>query len=142
MSTNVDSETVAIWGDAMIAALKGDRSELVEMLRYDNKVTRNLAEFLAWLLDEKPGHRPPLPAKFKTLAQWARNPALWDAIMDFEMARTHWYAVTPFPPYQKTNKKRFPFEAKLKEVADRYGVRSDRLENALRRSAKSGKRYG
>lgn len=148
--TDVDSETVTIWGDAMIAALRGDRSELVEMLRYDNKVTRDLAEFLAWLLDKKPGHRPPLPAKFKTLDQWARNPDLWDAAMDFERQRAHWYGMGraggPMPigvmPLNTTNKKRFPFKAKLQEVADRYGVRSDTLENALRRTRKSGKRYG
>ena len=87
MSGKVDSETIAIWGDAMVAALRRDRSELVDMLRRDNKVTRDLAEFLAWLLQEKPKHRPPLPAKFKTLDRWARNPALWDAFMHYELER-------------------------------------------------------
>jgi hypothetical protein len=140
MTTHVDSETIAIWGDAMCAALNGDRSELVDLLRHNNKVTRDLAEFLAYLLEERKKGRPRLPAKFGLLYKMAHNPRLWDAFLDFEMQRANWYGVMPFPPYEKTNKKRFPFEMTLKEVADRWNLHTETLRNAVRRNPKSGKR--
>jgi hypothetical protein len=64
---------VGVWTDAVCDAIDKDRSELVDMLRRVdpagrvNDVTPDLCEFIAWLLDEKPDHRPPLPEKFSTL---------------------------------------------------------------------------
>jgi hypothetical protein len=74
MTSSVDGKTIAIWGDAIYDAIKGDRSQLVDLLRHDNEVTPDLKEFLAWLLDERENGRPPLPAKFKLLNQMAREP--------------------------------------------------------------------
>jgi hypothetical protein len=142
MSAHVDDETFAIWGEAMCDALVGDRRELVDLLRHGNKMTRDLAEFLAWLLDERESHRPTLPAKFKVLNQMARNPKLFDAVMDFEMERANWYCRKPWPPHEKMNRRRFPYEEKLQQVARRWGVHRDTLENSIRRSAHSGKKLG
>jgi hypothetical protein len=132
MTSSVDGKTIAIWGDAMYSALKGDRSELVDLLRYDNEVTPDLKEFLAWLLDVRKNGRPPLPAKFKLLSQMARDPKLFDAVVDFELERAHWRA----------SGRRFPYEKKLAEIARRNGVDSSKLDNKIRRSAKSGRKLG
>jgi hypothetical protein len=146
MTSDIDSKTLALWGDAIVAALKvknSDRNELLELLRHGNEVTPAAAEFLAWLLDgKKKKGRPPLPAKFMRLFQMANSPNLYDAVMDFEMERARWYAVAPFPPYKKANKKRFPYEKKLVEIADRWDVDRNTLQNNIERSANSGKKLG
>jgi hypothetical protein len=128
----VDGKTIAIWGDAICSAMLGDRRELVELLRYDNEVTPDLKEFLAWLLDERKNGRPPLPTKFKILNQMARDPKLFDAVVDFELERAHWRA----------SRRRFPYKMKLEEIALRNSVDSSKLDNKLRRSAKSGSKLG
>jgi hypothetical protein len=94
MTSSVDGKTIAIWGDAICSAMLGDRRELVELLRHDNEVTPDLKEFLAWLLDERKNGRPPLPAKFKLLSQMAREPALFDAVVEFELERACCCAVS------------------------------------------------
>jgi hypothetical protein len=119
----------------MVRALAGDRRELASMLRYrENKITDDLREFLAWLIDKKEGHRPKLPAKFKLLKQWARDPAMFDAVMEFEMERTHWR-------HSNTGRK-FPYRDYLTKIARRYGVDADTLHNKLRRGPKSGRKVG
>ena len=130
MNIGLDGETIAIWGDAMCSALVGDRRQLVECLRCGNTVTRDLAEFIAWLLDERKNGRPKLPTKFKLLDQMARNPALFDAVMDFELQRT------------AANGRRFAYTKKLEEIAQIYSVDPDTLNNKLRRSKKSGRKLG
>jgi hypothetical protein len=130
MNDKVDSETIAIWGDEMVAALRGDRSGLVDMLRHDNKVTRDLAEFLAWLLEEKPNHRPPLPAKFKILAHWARNPALWDAFMRYEYECRALKAIGRLPPRKVL----------IAQIAKQYGVKFEALSTEVKRARNSPKR--
>jgi hypothetical protein len=49
---------LGVWGDAVCAALTGDRRELVELLRHHNKPPDDVLEFLAWLLDERKNGRP------------------------------------------------------------------------------------
>jgi hypothetical protein len=126
----VDGATAAVWGDAIIGAIQGDRKELVSLLRWGNEVTRDAAEFLAWLIDERKNGRPPLPLKFRRLSMTVHP--LFDPLMDFYGSQGEWYFEHPG--------KRFPFEQKLKEVIKHYGLdhkQEEALRNQIRRSEKS-----
>jgi hypothetical protein len=114
---------VGVWGDAVCAALVGDRRELVEMLRYHNKPPDDVLEFIAWLLDKRKNGRPPLPAKFKGLHGMARNPDLWEAVMDLKMQRANWPASCG----------KFPYREKLAATAKSYGVDENALQTKDRR---------
>jgi hypothetical protein len=129
MSKMVDSGTMAVWGDAMCAALVGDRRALVELLRCGNPVTRDVAEFVAWLLEERKNGRPRLPAKFKVLDHMARKPALFDASMDYKMRSTN----------SRAAGKRLNSKDTLTKLSDRYGVSAESLNNMIRRSPKNGR---
>ena len=120
-----DRASVGVWGDAVCSALLGDRRELVDMLRYHNKPPDDVLEFIAWLLDKRASHRPRLPVKFKELHSIARNPALWDAVMDLKMQRANWRA---------THGSRFPYKEKLAETARTWGVEENALQTKDRRS--------
>jgi len=122
----LDHSTIAIWGDAMLAAVAGDRSELVALLRHKNEVTPDVAEFLAWLLDKRKGGRPALPAKFKILKKM--HHPLFDAVFDFKQRRAHWRHA--YPGY------RFPYEKTLNKVAARNNVDPSKLSIELRRKTK------
>lgn len=141
----IDGSTISVWGDAMCAALKGERGGLVELLRSGNEVTRDVAEFIAWLLDDKKGKkgmggRPKLPKKFKELADY--NNPLFDAVMDFETQRTHWrFASKRLPDSPKYGRK-FPYKQIRAEVARRHRVDEDALETKIRRAATSGRKLG
>jgi hypothetical protein len=88
---------LGVWGDAVYAALTGDRRELVELLRHHNKPPDDVLEFLAWELDERNNGRPPLPAKFKEHHTAARNPALYDAFLDLQIQRANWNLLRTTP---------------------------------------------
>ena len=93
-------------------------------------MTCDLAEFLAWLLDKKPGHRPPVPAKFKTLDRWAHKPELWDAFMHYEMERAALKAVGRMPPRKVL----------IARIARQYGVKFEALSAEVKRARNSPKR--
>jgi hypothetical protein len=120
-----DHASVGVWGDAVCSALRGDRRELVELLRHHNKPPDDVLEFIAWLLDERERHRPRLPPKFKDLNSIARNPAMFDAVMDLKMQRANWRA---------TYGSKFPYREKLEETARRWGVDENALQTKDRRS--------
>lgn len=126
-----DGKTVAIWGDAMVAALRRDTGPLVELLEHHNEITPDLMEFLAMLLKAKPRHRPRLPHKFKLLEDIAKRPAMLDAINDLKQRRACW---------RYSNKKPFPLKEQIRAVAQIYGVTEDALLNMDRRP--SGKKVG
>jgi hypothetical protein len=130
---SVDSETMAIWGSAIISAIDGDRKELCELLICGNKVTHDLAIFLAWLLSKnKKNGRAALTEKFKSLRQFSHP--LFDAVMDFEQQRAIWRYSNP--------RRQFPYKLTLDGVAASGDVDSSKLDTELRRSKRSGQKLG
>ena len=126
---------VGIWINAICASLVGDDRELIELLRYDNELDRypDVKEFLAWRLARSSGRpdadppgrpdadplgkpdadpsrkkKPPLPAKFWHLRLMAKDEALFDAFVKFEMTRGRWYSKHPGG--------RFPYKKKIEEL--------------------------
>jgi len=101
----------------MFAALEGDSSEMVRLLRGNNTVTPNVREFVAYLLD-RPSHRPPVPKKFAILRKVIRlqriNPRLLDAILTFKQMQTAWYERNPT--------KRFPRKVVIPRLAEKCRV--------------------
>lgn len=125
---------LGVWGDAVRAALTGDRRELVELLRHHNKPPDDVLEFLAWLLDERKNGRPPLPAKFKEYHTSARNPALYDAVLDLQLQRANWNAPANIPLLGANARGKFPYRERLAAVAKTWGVDENALQNKDRRS--------
>jgi hypothetical protein len=130
MSDDVDSETIAVWGDAICDAIVGDRRELVELLRAGNTVTKSVAEFLAWMLEEKDSHRPPLPDKFRRLGRMARNPRLYDAFMHYKLERA---------ALEDTGKMR-PRKVLIARIAKMYDIKYETLRVEVARARNNPKR--
>lgn len=143
-SEGLDSKTLAIWGEAISLALRPknrDLSELVELLRAGNEVTQNVAEFLAWIIETKSAGRPKLPVKFQTLREIARNPRLFDAVMDFTITRANRLVGFRGVPL-RGRRRTYSREELLNLVAARNDVNAQALDTALRRSSHSGRRFG
>jgi hypothetical protein len=108
------------------------RNLLANLLRQNAKngqpVPAEALEFLAWLVEEKTRNRPPMPAKIRQLNAIARKTNLLIAVSDFREQRREWKADNP--------RTKFPYKAKLEEVADQWRIDQDTLNNAIRRSRK------
>ena len=132
----IDGKTHAVWGDAIVGALRGDRRELIDLLhRADvaRLITPDAGEFIAWLLAKKSGPgRPTLPAKFKVFRDMARDPRLFEALDELHQRRLCW----------RGHRQKFPLEQHLDEVAQAFGVKRAALEREDRRSRESGRKIG
>jgi hypothetical protein len=130
-----EEDILEAWKDVIMEALDPvypERAGLSVMLRWHAKHNRPVPpyalKFLAWLVKDKEKHRPSLPAMFKDLKAIARNQPLYAAVEEFRSEREEWKANNP--------RRKFPYNAKLEEVAEYYGIDPDALNNALRRSRK------
>jgi hypothetical protein len=131
----IDAKTFVIWREAIIDALRGDRHELVLLLRRPDVMklmTNNAAEFIAWLLEERQGEagRKVLPLKFKLYQEMARHPHLFDALDELHQRRV------------ATGGKLKDVEKHYDEVAETFGVDREALEREDKRSRKSGRKIG
>jgi hypothetical protein len=126
----VDQDTFRDWGEAIGAAIMGDRRELVWQLRHGKaKITPDVAEFIAWLLDEKDRGRPKLPDKFKLLRDMASDPAMYDAIEWLTYLRNA-HVGTGKPPNT------FPITKTLEMLANFHRLDVEALRNKDQRSKK------
>ncbi len=132
-----DAKTFTVWRSAIIEVLQTNRrkkQKLLKLLRRDDiaqLITRDAAEFIAWLLEprSKRGVRP-LPRKFRLYQEMAREPALFDALDEIHQRRV-------LAGGRLSNLQRH-----YKDVAKAFGVKQARLEVEDRRSRKSGRRIG
>ena len=131
----IDGKTHAVWGDAIVDALQGDRRGLVELLHradVDRLITRGAAEFIAWLLVERKGPgRPTVPVKFRLFQDMARNPRLFEALDELHQRRLSW-----------RGRPKFPLKRNCDEIARTFGVDRNALEREDRRSRESGRKIG
>jgi hypothetical protein len=122
----LDRKTIVLWGGAIFKALRGDNGALCNLLDSGVEVTDDVAQFVAWLLREKPKHRPPLPAKFQFFAHLLLNPKLNAACAEIEQRRTAWLAAHPG--------KRFQLQRELKK----FGSDADAVRARLRLARRIG----
>jgi hypothetical protein len=132
---NIDEEhldfiTYAVWGDAMLAAMQGDNRELVRMLRGRGTVTRDVREFVAYLL-EKPTnpHRTELPDKFKVLHEMIRHqkiPREFAAALECSQMMAAWAE-------RHGDRPRFPRARVLQRLADKYKLFPRQIEKHLKK---------
>lgn len=119
----LDSKTLALWGGAIILALRGDRGALADLLKCDVEMTDDVREFLAWLVDPKirMDGRPPVPAKFKAFDQMSRiKPDVDKALRKFVQDRAIWETAHPG--------RQFPYMQELKKLGPLAGAVGARLK--------------
>jgi hypothetical protein len=115
------------WINAICDALNDDRHKLADLLVHRNQPPPDALEFIGWLLSAKPKHRPKLPDKFKVYRDMAKNPALFDAVMEYEQRRIR----------ARNTGQRWEFKKEVTDLALRWNVEFDTLQNQVRRG-KSG----
>ena len=123
----LENKTIYLWGGAITLALRGDNGALCDLLESGAEVTDDVAQFVAWLLREKPKHRPPVPAKFMVFAHLLLNPELGTAVREFGQRRKDWLAAHPG--------KRFPLKRELEKLGPLEKAVRARLRLASRENS-------